>query len=83
MSLLSRLEALENSTPGIDHPDHIVTYFVDHEDGDEADDAKRSDALAAFKATHVTMPDDEFWFICVRFIDPNLPLPPESPQSWH
>jgi hypothetical protein len=66
MSLLSRLENLERSTPGIAYPDHFITYTVAYGE-DEA--AKREAALAEFKTTHQTKPGDEFGFIALHMIE--------------
>ena len=66
MSLLSRLENLERSTPGIAYPDHFITYTVAY---GEDESAKRNQALAEFKATHKTSPSDEFGFIALRIVE--------------
>ena len=66
MSLLSRLEALESATPGINYPDHFISYTVEYGD-DEA--AKREAAVAEFKAKHRPMPDTRFGFIAYRIIE--------------
>ena len=66
MSLMSRLEALERTTPGIAYPDHFVIYTVAYGE-DEA--ANREQALAKFRATHQTRPSDEFGFIVLRLVE--------------
>lgn len=66
MSLLSRLEALENVTPGIHHPDHFVTYTVEY---DEDEVAKRKAAVAEFKAAHRPKPNADIGFIVFRIIE--------------
>lgn len=66
MSLLSRLEALERSTPSIHYPDHYVIYTMEYGD-DEA--SKREAALDVFRIAHPTKPSDEFGFIALRIIE--------------
>jgi hypothetical protein len=66
MSLLSRLEALESTTPGFNYPDHFITYTVEY--GEDVE-ARREAALAEFKATRPTRPSDRFGFIVLRIVE--------------
>jgi hypothetical protein len=66
MSLMSRLEALENTTPGIMYPDHFVTYTLGY---GEDEDTKRDAALAEFKKRHQPEPAARFGFIAYRIIE--------------
>ena len=66
MSLLSRLEALESATPGMQYPDHFVTYTVEYGE-DEA--LKRDAALAEFREEHQPDAGATFGFIAYRIIE--------------
>ena len=79
MNLLSRLESLEKSTPGIAYPDHFVTYTVEYGE-DEA--AMREVALAEFKARHQPEAGATFGFIAYRIIEAENGRPNAVNHAW-